>query len=59
MWDSRSEKIDLSDDVIQAIIDDSCMKIERDELNLGETSWKEISREDFFKELEDEEEENE
>lgn len=58
LWDSRSEKIDLSDDVIQAIIDDPCMKIERDELNLGETSLKEISREDLFKELEDEEEEN-
>lgn len=59
LWDNRSGKIDLSDDVIQAIIDGPCMKIERDELNLGETSWKKISEEEFFKALEDEEAENE
>ena len=51
LWNNRSGKIDLSDDVIQAIIDGPCITIERDELNFGETSWKEISREDFFKEL--------
>ncbi len=59
VWDTCSEKIDLTDDVIQAIIDGPCMKIERDELNLGETSWKKISEEDFFNALENEEAENE
>lgn len=52
LWNNRSGKIDLSDDVIQAIIEGPCMEIWRDELNFDETSWEKISREDFFNELE-------
>ena len=43
LWNKRTGKLDLSNDIKRLLIREKCMSIYRAEFNLGETSWKEIS----------------